>query len=105
MGPVNRLFFRPERVTIVKPAARLAQRNSGDTKCKKFLYRQLCERAGLMGCRSPSCGECADYAACFGPEDVRSAPMSGDRRHQGCRSRKPRTKGVLPLISCPPCSG
>lgn len=46
----------------------LALRNSGDMKWKKFFYRQLCERAGLTVCRSPSCGVCSDYLQCFGPE-------------------------------------
>ena len=48
----------------------LAQLNSGDMKWKKFLYRQLCERAGLTVCRSPSCGVCSDYQLCFGPEEA-----------------------------------
>lgn len=48
--------------------ASLALRNSGDMKWKKFFYRQLCERAGLTVCRSPSCGVCSDYPQCFGPE-------------------------------------
>ena len=47
----------------------LALRNSGDMKWKKFFYRQLCERAGLTVCRSPSCGVCSDYPQCFGPEE------------------------------------
>lgn len=47
----------------------LARRNTGDMKWKKFFYRQLCERAGLVICRSPSCGACADYPQCFGPEN------------------------------------
>jgi len=50
--------------------ASLAQLNAGDMKWKKFLYRQLCERAGLTVCRSPSCGVCSDYAQCFGPEET-----------------------------------
>ena len=52
----------------------LAQRNGGDMKWKKFLYRQLCERAGLSICRSPSCGVCSDYPQCFGPEDALTDP-------------------------------
>jgi nitrogen fixation protein NifQ len=47
----------------------LALRNTGDMKWKKFFYRQLCERAGLSICRSPSCGVCSDYLQCFGPEE------------------------------------
>ena len=48
----------------------LAARNSGDMKWKKFLYRQLCECAGIPICKSPHCADCCDYAACFGPEDA-----------------------------------
>ncbi|MDP3842150.1 MAG: nitrogen fixation protein NifQ [Oxalobacteraceae bacterium] len=50
----------------------LAERNSGDMKWKKFFYRQLCEREGLLMCNSPSCGNCSDYLQCFGPEDATS---------------------------------
>lgn len=46
----------------------LAAKNSGDMKWKKFFYRQLCERAGVMICRSPHCQECGDYSHCFGEE-------------------------------------
>ncbi len=48
----------------------LKELNAGDMKWKKFLYRQLCERAGLSICRSPSCGVCSDYRECFGPEEA-----------------------------------
>lgn len=47
----------------------LAERNVKDMKWKKFLYKQLCETEGIYTCRSPSCEVCADYAACFGPEE------------------------------------
>lgn len=47
----------------------LAERNTGDMKWKKFFYRQLCERADLHVCRSPSCGVCDDHLLCFGGED------------------------------------
>lgn len=46
----------------------LADRNVGDMKWKKFFYRQLCERAGILICKSPHCAECCDYRVCFGPE-------------------------------------
>ena len=46
----------------------LAKRNDKDMKWKKFLYKQLCEAEGLYVCRAPSCGVCADYHDCFGPE-------------------------------------
>ena len=45
-------------------------RNVGDMKWKKFFYRQLCERAEVLICKSPSCGVCVDYRVCFGPEDA-----------------------------------
>ncbi|TDV15728.1 nitrogen fixation protein NifQ [Paraburkholderia caballeronis] len=47
---------------------RLAAKNVHDMKWKKFFYKQLCEREGLFVCKAPSCGVCADYARCFGPE-------------------------------------
>lgn len=47
----------------------LAAKNSGDMKWKKFFYRQLCEREGILICKSPSCGICTDYDKCFGPEE------------------------------------
>lgn len=47
----------------------LAQRNTGDMKWKKFFYRQICERSGLMVCRAPSCKVCSDYSNCFGSEE------------------------------------
>lgn len=49
---------------------RLAARNDRDMKWKKFLYKQLCERAEIMVCKAPSCGVCSDQALCFGPEDA-----------------------------------
>ncbi len=48
---------------------RLAEANSGDMKWKKFIYRQYCARDGIYLCPAPSCGECADYARCFAPEE------------------------------------
>ncbi|MDP2030771.1 MAG: nitrogen fixation protein NifQ [Thiobacillus sp.] len=47
----------------------LAARNTRDMKWKKFLYKQLCEREGVVVCHSPSCEVCVDYAKCFGPEE------------------------------------
>jgi nitrogen fixation protein NifQ len=51
--------------------------NVGDMKWKKFFYRQLCERAQVPICRSPSCSTCVDFTYCFGPED---APEPGWQR-------------------------
>lgn len=42
--------------------------NDRDMKWKRFLYKQLCITEGIYTCRAPSCEVCADYAACFGPE-------------------------------------
>jgi len=47
----------------------LAALNTGDMKWKKFLYRHYCQRDGIYVCPAPSCGECADYAKCFAPEE------------------------------------
>ncbi|MCX7161517.1 MAG: nitrogen fixation protein NifQ [Rhodocyclales bacterium] len=46
----------------------LPHKNSGDMKWKKFFYRQLCEAAGVLICKSPSCANCCDYSHCFGAE-------------------------------------
>ncbi len=48
----------------------LSAKNTGDMKWKKFFYKQLCERADIFICKSPSCGVCVDYSKCFGPEDA-----------------------------------
>ena len=51
-------------------------RNVGDMKWKKFFYRQLCERANIPICKSPSCAECSDYPLCFGSEDGGRQPVT-----------------------------
>jgi len=43
----------------------IVAKNSGDMKWKKFFYRQLCERAEILICKSPSCGVCTDQPVCF----------------------------------------
>lgn len=48
----------------------LFARNVGDMKWKKFFYRQLCEQAEVLICKSPSCGECVDHDICFGKEEA-----------------------------------
>lgn len=47
----------------------LAARNERDMKWKKFIYKQLCEREGIIACPAPTCDACADFAICFAPED------------------------------------
>jgi nitrogen fixation protein NifQ len=46
----------------------LKARNQLDMKWKKFLYKQLCERAEIQVCKAPSCAVCSDQPLCFGPE-------------------------------------
>lgn len=48
--------------------------NSGNMRWKKFFYRQLCQRAGISICRSPSCAACSEMQVCFGPEEGAPAP-------------------------------
>lgn len=71
----------PDRAALSKLIERnftsLFVRNAGDMKWKKFFYRELCKRAEVMICKSPSCGVCVDYKVCFGPEDA-SSPLSLD---------------------------
>ena len=47
----------------------LKLKNASDMKWKKFFYRQLCEKAEVPICKSPSCSLCCDYPVCFGTED------------------------------------
>jgi len=63
-GELNRLmrFWFPQIVA----------KNSGDMKWKKFLYRQLCEQAEILICKSPSCAVCTDHALCFEAPDATS---------------------------------
>lgn len=67
MGLPNRALLSALMTTHF-PA--LAARNTGDMKWKKFLYRQLCERAGIPICKSPHCADCCDFRRCFGPEEA-----------------------------------
>lgn len=43
--------------------------NGGNMRWKKFFYRELCRRSGIMICRSPSCAECSEMGVCFGSEE------------------------------------
>jgi nitrogen fixation protein NifQ len=49
---------------------RLAAKNVGRMRWKKFFYKQLCERLEVRACRAPSCGACAQQGECFGSEAV-----------------------------------
>lgn len=59
-GELNAMFLRHF------PA--LKARNAQDMKWKKFFYRSLCEREGLLLCKSPHCEICDDFVDCFGAE-------------------------------------
>lgn len=50
----------------------IANRNVGDMKWKKFLYRAICRDTGNTLCVAPSCGECDEYDVCFGDESGES---------------------------------
>lgn len=43
----------------------LAARNVRDMRWKKFLYRELCDRAAVPVCPAPSCSACSEYSHCF----------------------------------------
>ena len=45
-----------------------AEANNQNMRWKRFLYKQVCDRNGGMLCKSPTCGDCSDYAFCFAPE-------------------------------------
>jgi len=47
----------------------LAAKNSRDMKWKKFIYKQLCEREGIIACPAPTCDACAQFSDCFAPEE------------------------------------
>lgn len=49
----------------------LAQRNAGSRmRWKKFLYKQLCDRAEISLCRAPNCQVCDEYSSCFSIEQA-----------------------------------
>jgi nitrogen fixation protein NifQ len=63
------LFDRGELNTLIdRHFHGLKRLNSGDMKWKKFFYRQLCERDGVLICKAPTCDACSDVGVCFGPE-------------------------------------
>ncbi len=49
--------------------ALFAKNEGARMKWKKFLYKQLCDRAEVKACAAPTCQQCDHYTACFGPED------------------------------------
>lgn len=67
----------------------LVERNSADMKWKKFFYRSLCEREGLLLCKSPNCEVCEDFETCFGGEegDPLSTLARAVRAEEGLKDR------------------
>lgn len=64
------LFSRADLTAMIAenfPA--LAEKNTRDMKWKKFIYKQLCEREGIIACPAPTCDACADFHVCFGSEE------------------------------------
>jgi nitrogen fixation protein NifQ len=51
--------------------ASLKALNANNMRWKKFLYRELCVRADVLICKSPSCDQCVDEPVCFGAEQGR----------------------------------
>ena len=64
------LFSRSDLSDMIRENfPRLAEKNDRDMKWKKFIYKQLCDREGIIACPAPTCDECADFSVCFAPED------------------------------------
>ena len=64
------LFHRRELSALLnRHFHALAVQNVNDMKWKKFFYRQLCARDGMLICKAPNCAICTDFGLCFGSED------------------------------------
>ncbi len=60
------LFERPELTAAIKRhLPSLAKANNQGMRWKRYLFKQACEMNGGVLCKSPSCGDCSDYALCF----------------------------------------
>jgi nitrogen fixation protein NifQ len=60
------LFERPQlSATIRRHLPSLAEANCNNMRWKRFLFKQVCDLNGGIMCKSPNCGDCADYALCF----------------------------------------
>lgn len=63
------LFERPQlSASIRRLLPSLAAANNKNMRWKRYLFKQVCELNGGVMCKSPNCGDCADYAICF-PDD------------------------------------
>ena len=64
------LMSRPELTRLMRlNFPRLAARNTGNMRWKRFLYKLLCEGEGVYICRAPSCDMCSEKPVCFAPDD------------------------------------
>lgn len=64
------LFERKDLTRLIRNCfPELGRRNTRDMKWKKFIYKQLCEREGIIACPAPTCDACASFSECFAPED------------------------------------
>jgi nitrogen fixation protein NifQ len=60
------LFERPQlSAAIRRHIPSLAAANSQNMRWKRYLFKQVCDLNGGVMCKSPNCGDCADYALCF----------------------------------------
>lgn len=79
----------------------LAIQNGKDMKWKKFFYRSLCEREGILICKAPNCAVCCDVDVCFGDEageplSTLQPALSGSRQSRPTVLNPPRR---LPAIA------
>jgi nitrogen fixation protein NifQ len=64
------LFERPQlSAAIGRVLPTLLKANAKKMRWKRYLFKQVCEFNGGKMCKSPVCGDCSDYALCFGPEE------------------------------------
>jgi nitrogen fixation protein NifQ len=68
------LFNRADLTAMIaENFPRMAAKNDRDMKWKKFIYKQLCEREGIIACPAPTCDACNDFSICFASEEEPSA--------------------------------
>jgi nitrogen fixation protein NifQ len=64
------LFERPQLTAAIRRyLPSLAVANHQNMRWKRYLYKQVCERNGVVICKAPNCGVCSDYALCFAVDE------------------------------------
>jgi nitrogen fixation protein NifQ len=64
------LFERPQlSAAIHRHLPALFAANGKNMRWKRFFFKQVCDLNGGLMCKTPNCGECSDYALCFGEEE------------------------------------